>query len=918
MTNERRLIEEFLPVREIGHNAVSEKDGGRAYHPSMLHPWWARRPLAAARAAALATLVPASAFPDKREDLQLFFTALTTWKGDEVGLSPGTLKEARKLVAAEWKDEPPHVLDSFTGAGSIPLEVLRLGGEAAGVELNPVAFTVAMGTLVWPQTFGPSLADDVRQWSEWVRDATLMEVSDLYPTIKITSSVERPRQLGFQDNVAGGEFTPVAYLWTRTVACPNPTLDPHQVPLIRSSHVVRTNNRRIAVTVVPDPASGTFRFQLSPDSGREVVPKRGKSSASACQLCGAAISAKYLREQGDNHGIGFQLVAVVVNQPDRQGKFYVEAEDGALAIPSPAIVEERLTSLAADGMDVPLDPIEPMGNAGLASGETYLYGIKTFSDMFTRRQLVTLLTLCKHVRRARERMVENGVPSERADVVAAYLGMAVNRVVDRCNALCRWYVGGENAKSPFIRDRVAMMWDFVEINPFGGISGDFMSATDSICKVIRHCARIDHPADLRRGTATDLPFADGVFDAAIIDPPYYDNISYANSSDFYYVWLKRSIGHLFLEHFAGPVAPKRQEIVAAAYRHGKDKDAAAREYEALMTKAFQELRRVLKPAGALVVVYAHQTTAGWSTLIRSIRTAGFTVVEAWPVEMEKAQRRGGQDNASLASSIFLVARRRESDVTGSWADVQAKFEEIVAERVRTLPEMGISGADLVIASIGAGLRPYTTYSSVELPNGDPMEPEAYLDEVQSTVLKTILSDLMGVSRSGVEGVDPVTQLYVMGRFEYGDTFVDFDEINTLVHGVLAGARGGGIELIGSRGLTTGAGALVQQEKDTARFRDFQDRGKVERLGQPEVGRPALIDVLHRLLWLADHQPTGIKEFLLDVRPDVGRLHLVAQALSGTGLSGKGVGTSEREQHAIQGLLASWKHLIDDYIFVSGS
>jgi putative DNA methylase len=510
----------------------------------------------------------------------------------------------------------------------------------------------------------------------------------------------------------------------------------------------------------------------------------------------------------------------------------------------------------------------------------------------------------------RKEVMEKG----RADVVAAYLGMVVNRVVDRSTSLCRWNLQGEKAESPFVRDRLAMLWDFAEVHPFGGISGDFTSAIDSVCKVIRHCARIDHPADLRRGTATDLPYDDATFDAAIVDPPYYDNISYANSSDFYYVWLKRSIGHLFPEHFAGPVAPKRQEIVAAAYKHNRDRQVAAREYEQLMTEALRELQRVLKPAGSLVVVYAHQTTAGWSTLIGSLRAAGFTVVEAWPLDTERAQRRGGTDNASLASSIFLVALRRESDETGDWSKVQEEFEAVIAERIGDLAEMGITGADLVIASIGAGLRPYTAYGRVELPNGDPLEPEAFLDEVQTTVVKTILSDLMGVSRSGVEAVDPVTQLYVIGRFEYGDSAVPFDEMNTLVHGVLAGARGGGVELLGPRGLTAGAAALVEQQKDTMRLRDFEDRGHVDGLGQAQAGSPNLIDVLHRILWLAEHQPGKVGEYLLQAPPDLGRLHLVAHALSGSGLSGKGIGTSEREQHAIQRLLASWKHLVEDNLF----
>jgi len=919
VTDERRLIEEFLPVREIGREASREKSAGRDYHLSTLHWWWARRPLAAARAAVFATLVPGSALPESRNDLERFFGQLTAWRGDEIGLNPSALEKARKLIEGEWPT-PPKIIDSFAGGGAIPLEALRLGADAAAVELSPVAFLVSCGTLVWPQTYGASLAADVQRWAKWVRDRALEDVADLYPDIGGDDPADDGAQLALDSGEASGALRPVAYLWTRTVPCPNPALEPHRVPLIRSTHVVRTDSKRIAVKVVPDPAVGSFRFVLEPESGRAREPqvRHGRSSASACQLCGAPISAKYLKEKGDHGEIGHQLVAVICARPGRQGKHYLSADATPAAIPDARQLEERLAALADEGLTVPDDMIQPMGNAGLASGETYLYGIRTFGDVFTRRQLVTLLTLCKHVRRAHELMIGEGTHADLAAIVAAYLGMIVNRVVDRSTALCRWNLTRETLESPFVRDRLAMLWDFAEVNPFGGISGDFTSAIDTVCKVIRHCARIDHPADLRRGTATDLPYDDGTFDAAIIDPPYYDNISYANSSDFYYVWLKRSIGHLFPEHFAGPVAPKRQEIVAAAYKHNKDKGAAAREYEQLMTKALEELQRVLKPAGSLVVVYAHQTTAGWSTLIGSLRTAGFTVVEAWPLDTERAQRRGGTDNASLASSIFLVARRRESGATGDWSAVQAEFERVIAERIATLADMGITGADLVIASIGAGLRPYTAYGRVELPNGDPLEPEAFLDEVQTTVVKTILSDLIGVSRSGVEAVDPVTQLYVIGRFEYGDSTVPFDEMNTLVHGVLAGARGGGVELLGPRGLTTGAAALVEQEKDTMRLRDFEERGHVEELGQGSTGSPNLIDVLHRLLWLAEHQPAKVGEYLLQEPPDLGRLHLVAHALSGSGLSGKGIGTSEREQHAIQRLLASWKHLVEDSLFQSRS
>jgi putative DNA methylase len=916
--DDRRLIEEYLPIGVISEQSEREKKAGRAYHPSTLHWWWARRPLASARAAVLASLVPAAFFPKDRDEVARLFEVFTRWKGDEVGADPLALDEARTLVKKAWPDQPPRVIDSFVGGGAIPLEAARLGCQVAGVELNPVAFMVATGTLVWPQTYGATLADDVERWGRWVRDKALADVGDLYrgvgrPEAK-KDQAKRESQLSFEEGKRPIAPRPAAYLWTRTVTCPNPARSPHRAPLVRAKYVVRKDRKRIELKVVTG-TNDTARYELKEVTGPAMPERRGRSSASACRLCGAVLSPEYLAEQGALGAIGIDLIAVISVQSGRQGKSYVSgSEVGVVAVPDESELDSRLALLKHEGYAPPADPVEPMGNAGLASGNTYLYGIKTFGDVFTKRQLVTLLTLCKYVRAAHDQMLKDGMEGDRANVVAAYLGLAVNRVVDRSTALCRWNLSGEKAESPFVRDRLAMVWDFVEVNPFAGISGDFSSAIDYGAKVIRHGARAGAPVELHRGSATDLTwFEDGSFDAAIIDPPYYDNISYANSSDFYYVWLKRSIGDLFPEHFAGPVAPKRQEIIAAAYRHGKDKVAADAEYESMMTKAFQELRRVLKPEAPMVAVYAHQTTAGWSTLIRSLRASGFTVVEAWPIDTEMEGRRGGEDNASLASSIFLVARRRESDDVGEWDKVQEELEEAVAERVRTLPQLGVTGGDLVIATIGAGLRAYTRYKKVELPNGEPMEAEHFLDEVQTSVVQTILSDLMGVPKSGVEVVDPVTQLYVIGRFEYGEASVPFDELNTLAHGVLGGSRAAGIELMGARGLAAGAAALIAQSGSSLRFRDYLERGENDRLGSAEEGTPPLIDVLHRTLWLAQRAPAQLPDYLWNTRPDLAQLQLVARALTTTSLSGKGQGTTAREQEAIQSLLTSWRPLIEEVL-----
>jgi putative DNA methylase len=267
----------------------------------------------------------------------------------------------------------------------------------------------------------------------------------------------------------------------------------------------------------------------------------------------------------------------------------------------------------------------------------------------------------------------------------------------------------------------------------------------------------------------------------------------------------------------------------------------------------------------------------------------------------------GQGTASLASSIFLVARRREDDRIGDWSvDVLPELRQIVAERVRALPAMGVAGDDLVIAAIGAGLRAYTQYRSVQLPNGEELTPEAYLREVQREVVEVILADVFGLARSGIRAVDERTQLYVMGRFDFGAGWVEFDRANTL-------GRGLGVEMTGPRGALKGSRALFDQDKGKVRLRDFLSRGSEEELGRRlEGGAPSpLIDILHRLLWLNEHAPMQVRDFLLNSGVDAEPLRLVAQALSGEALSRKGVGTTPREQQALAALLGGWKRLIEE-------
>lgn len=287
------------------------------------------------------------------------------------------------------------------------------------------------------------------------------------------------------------------------------------------------------------------------------------------------------------------------------------------------------------------------------------------------------------------------------------------------------------------------------------------------------------------------------------------------------------------------------------------------------------------------------------------------VVEAWPLDTEMPTRAVGQGTASLASSIFLVARRREVGGTGDWSrDVYPELKEIVGDRVHTLPDKGVSGDDLVIAAIGAGLRAYTQFDRVELPNGEELAPERYLEEIQREVAETILAEVFGLTRSGIQAFDPSTQFYVMGRFEFGEAFAEFDKANTV-------GRGLGVEMVGPRSLLRGRAALLRQEKGKVRFLDYSERGSAEGIGEPSEDDPSarpLIDVLHRLLWLAQNQPLEVRDFVRRSRVDARRLRILAQALSGEALSRKGLGTSSREQAAIASLRGSWQRLVEDNLF----
>jgi len=954
---DRRLIEDYLPIREISAEASREKSI-RHGHISTLHLWWARRPLVACRAAIFGALVPAPETPEKRKALAQEMIELCKWK-----VSDQAIQRARQRILEANGGEPPKVLDMFAGGGSIPLETLRLGCEAYALELNPVAHLIELCTLVYPQKYGPDLAKDVEKWGKWILKRVKAEIGDLYPPIRDRETggqgdkeTEEARQYGLFGE-AGHPLTvspphplvPVAYLWTRTVRCSNPACGA-TVPLYRQTWLCKKKGRYIALKVTPDRTVGATRsgrlqvrfsvVQSSAAKEKQAIATFGFDPASgssrghtACPFCGSTVKSDYVKAEGQAGRIGTQPMAVVCTRKGERGKVYLAPDDLPSPTSSPKLggteggrggaggggwpdndaIRARIQRLCAEtGLTVPEEPIT---SDAKGSAWCIQYGLTRFGDLFAPRQLLALLTFVKHVRAAHETMLAQGMDPERAKAVATYLGLWVDRLAEYSTSLCSWNSTPEAIRTTYARQALPMVWDFAEVNLFGDASGNALGTLGWISHVTADSASLGASAYVHRGSAMQVPFPLQQFDAIITDPPYYDNVAYSDLSDLFYVWLKRTVGHLYLEHFAGELTPRKQEAVADATRHDGDRGAARAAYEAMMLESFQQANKVLKPGAPVVVVYAHKTTVGWSTLVRALRRAGFIVTEAWPVDTERKARVRATGTASLASSIFLVARRREGDFVGDYVqDVRPQLTEIVRERVETLMAEGIGGADLVIAAVGAGLRAYTQYAHVELASGEELDASAYLEEVQREVAEVVLEKVMGVDRRGVGGVDPRTRYYVLGRYQYGIAQVPFDEANVL-------ARGVGVELDAPHGLTWGSNPLVEKKKDKVRLRDYRSRGEDEDLGLPCNGaRAPLVDVLHRLLWLAEHAPLEVPQFLVQARPDAAQLRLVAQALAGRALAAEPTpgamrNTRTPEQGAIDRLLAAWKRVVEENLFV---
>ena len=868
----------------------------RREHISTLHVWPARRPLAACRAVTIATLLPdpadapermkaeytrlaGSPLPEKQRNYLCndLIASLTRW-GDENGHGDWDRKDregrwlnklriARELILMAHDGDPPKVMDMFAGGGAIPLEAMRLGCETIASDYNPVAWFILKCTLEYPQRFAgktaklphlnlaerPDLtngdiADHVRLWGQWIWENARKELVRYYPLV---------------DNKPT-----IAYLWARTIPCQDPQCGA-TIPLLKTLWICKkaekilpdipenrnrpdflrlkeTKNQtkvvingKRALKLCPNSKTKRVQFEIFAPKNADDVDKPTKSGSNAiCPFCGSQQPNNYIKRRGHEGKLKTQITVVVYKE--KYGKEYRP----------PTNEEVSSTKISTEVLETIADQIpQGMPDEALPGPETLgfrvpLYGFKKWSDLFTDRQLLALMTFVKWMRAAKKEMENVGYSPEWLEAINGYLACVFDRMLDHNSSLIFWRPDSEASRSTFVRFALSMTWDFSEAAIPSEVPGSYQICLDRIIasmETIRRTHTTEAPkCVILRQSATNS--INQKVNVVITDPPYYDEIPYADLSDFFYIWLRRIIEHQFPANLTQSLTPKTNELVQHAGRFDGNNKEAKKFYEKGMTESFQNAYQTLSDHGRMVVVFAHKEPDAWETLVKSMIESDLVVTTSWPIDTEQEGRMRAQGSAALATSLWLVCRKRPTNARiGHYGKVKRQMQKRITERLRYFWDIGIRGPDFVWAAIGPALESYSSHKEVKRMDGQVFTVTEFLTEVRRMVTDFALGQIL--HGASTEALDEWTRYYLMHKDYFGTENAPVGECILL-------AQGYGVSLDDLRAAQTGFLKKVSSGS-ALKLLGHAERTS-DRIGYAHTsGRIPMVDRIHRVMKLWD-------------------------------------------------------------------
>ena len=795
----KKLIETSIPLDEINAQAVREKSI-RKGHPSTLHLWWARRPLAAARCVIFASLVDDPSehpemFPTEEEQnaerdrLHDMIRKLADW--DNISDERLYADAYAEMVKYAPDGKLPEFLDPFAGGGALPLEAQRLGLVSHAADLNPIPVTLNRAMIDIPSRFcgqkpvhpgtsmnqqvewarATGLAEDVRYYANMMREMAKERIGRNYPDIEVSS--------GNTKRTA----TPIAYIWARTVTCPNPACR-CETPLVRSFWLSKKRGHRAYID--PIAHNGDIDYEVRFEGNgwtdfshveEETVGRKG----ARCLHCGGPVSLDYIRAESREHGLGNELMAIVSESPFGKGRWYSTATQE----------DERLAKQLKRPMGTPISSLPEKA----LSFRVQAYGMDQHWKLFTDRQLTALVTLSDLTRELRKIVKSNAIEAGMNDdaemlasggtgahayseAVSMYLALMVDKLTDYSASICTWHSTRELLRNVFSRQALPMAWDFAECNPLSRSAGSFTSMSGQVVDAI-----LTLPAKPKcDATQRDAARTEGLSNLLIsTDPPYYDNIGYSDLSDYFYIWLRRSLRDVYPDTFATMLAPKAEELIATPYRFDGGADEAKLFFENGMRETFTRLAKALSPEYPLTVYYAYKqleatedgrSSSGWETMLQALMDSGLQITGTWPMRTEMSNRTIASGTNALASSVVLVCRKREEGAPiATRPEFQRELRRMLRSGVGDLQNGSIAPVDMAQASIGPGMAAFSKYSQVLESDGSPMSVHTALG-----IINEQLDNLMGESG---ESFDNETRFCITWYEQFGFTKGDFGTAETL-------------------------------------------------------------------------------------------------------------------------------------------